>query len=59
MCGAFSGPALTHGFQIAFYVLAAIALAGAVLSALMLESRPGAAEAEIAADEATPALEAA
>jgi EmrB/QacA subfamily drug resistance transporter len=37
---AFSGPALTHGFQIAFYVLAALAAAGAVLSALMLESRP-------------------
>ena len=56
---AFSGPALTHGFEIAFYVLAAIALAGAVLSALMLESRPAAPEAEIASDEATPALEAA
>jgi EmrB/QacA subfamily drug resistance transporter len=56
---AFSGPALTHGFEVAFYVLAAIALAGAVLSALMLESQPAAPEAEFAADEATPALEAA
>jgi EmrB/QacA subfamily drug resistance transporter len=31
------GPALTHGFAIAFYVLAAIAAAGAVLSALLIE----------------------
>src|SRR5881396_2899036 len=37
---AFSGPALTHGFQIAFYVLAALAAAGALVSVLMLESRP-------------------
>jgi EmrB/QacA subfamily drug resistance transporter len=55
---AFSGPALTHGFEIAFYVLAAIALAGAVLSALLLESRPAAPEVEVAA-EGTPVLEAA
>ena len=56
---AFSGPALTHGFEVAFYALAAIALAGAVLSALLLESRPAAPEAERSADEGTPALEAA
>jgi hypothetical protein len=37
---AFSGPALTHGFQGAFYVLAALAGAGAVLAAVMLESKP-------------------
>ena len=37
---AFSGPALTHGFQMAFYVLAALAGAGAVLAAVMLESKP-------------------
>jgi len=37
---AFSGPALTHGFQIAFYFLAALAAAGALISVLMLESRP-------------------
>ena len=36
---ALSGPALTHGFQIAFYVLAATAAVGAVIAALMLESR--------------------
>lgn len=45
---AFSGPALTHGFQIAFYVLAALAAAGAVLAAVMLESRPRRPEAELA-----------
>ena len=38
---AFNGSALTHGFSIAFYVLAGLAAAGAVLSAIMLESRPG------------------
>ena len=37
---ALSGPALTHGFQVAFYVLAALAGAGALLAALMLESKP-------------------
>jgi EmrB/QacA subfamily drug resistance transporter len=34
-----SGAALTHGFQIAFYALAAIAAAGAVVAAVMTESR--------------------
>jgi EmrB/QacA subfamily drug resistance transporter len=37
--GALSGPALTHGFQITFYALAAIAAAGAVLAAMLTESR--------------------
>ncbi|HZT15599.1 MAG TPA: DHA2 family efflux MFS transporter permease subunit [Gaiellaceae bacterium] len=41
---AFGGPALTHGFEIAFYVLAAIAVAGAVLAALIVESKPRLAE---------------
>jgi MFS family permease len=53
---AFSPGALTHGFQIAFYVLAALAGIGALLAAVMLESRPAEAEAEIAGE---PALEAA
>jgi EmrB/QacA subfamily drug resistance transporter len=44
---AFSGAALTHGFEIAFYVLAAVAALGAVLAALMLESRPAEAEPEL------------
>jgi hypothetical protein len=35
-----SGAALTHGFQIAFYVLAATAAVGALLAALLIESRP-------------------
>ena len=44
---AFSGPALTHGFQVAFYVLTATALAGAAIAATFLESKPKAApEAE-------------
>jgi MFS family permease len=39
----FSGAALTHGFQIAFYVLAGSAAVGAVLAGLLIES-PSAAE---------------
>jgi EmrB/QacA subfamily drug resistance transporter len=49
---AFSGPALTHGFQMAFYVLAALAAAGAVLAAVMLESKPVEPQVEL-----TPELE--
>jgi EmrB/QacA subfamily drug resistance transporter len=41
-----SGPALTHGFEIAFYVLAALAAAGAVIAAVMVESNPHVAEVE-------------
>ena len=55
---AFSGAALTHGFQIAFYVLAAMAGLGAVLAAVMLESTPAQSETEHAG-EAVPELEAA
>ncbi len=40
----FSGAALTHGFDVAFWVLAGTAAVGAVLAALMLESQPSAAE---------------
>ena len=35
---ALSAPALTHGFQIAFYVLAALAAFGALIAAVMVES---------------------
>jgi EmrB/QacA subfamily drug resistance transporter len=49
---AFSGAALTHGFQIAFYVLAALAGLGAVLAALMLESKPAEPEVELTPDAA-------
>jgi hypothetical protein len=40
----FGGAALTHGFEVAFYVLAASAAVGAVLAALLIESRPAQAE---------------
>ena len=40
----FSGAALTHGFEVAFYVLAAITVVGALVAALMLESQPSSAE---------------
>ena len=55
---AFSGPALTHGFQIAFYTLVGLALAGAATAAAFLESKPKAAptakpvEVEIALEKA-------
>ena len=49
---AFSGAALTHGFQIAFYVLAAVAALGAALAALMLESTPAEPELELSPDAA-------
>jgi EmrB/QacA subfamily drug resistance transporter len=49
------GAALTHGFEIAFYVLAAFALVGAVVAAVLVESNPVApAEAE-GVDELVPA----
>jgi len=50
-----SGAALTHGFQITFYVLAAIALAGAVVSGVLIESRAKAAEVETVEDLALEA----
>jgi sugar phosphate permease len=37
--GPLAGGALTHGFQIAFYVLAGIATVGAMVAALLTESR--------------------
>ena len=52
------GPALTHGFEIAFYVLAALALAGAIMAAVMIESKPPAA-ADDPLEEPELALEAA
>ncbi|MGZ4579949.1 MAG: DHA2 family efflux MFS transporter permease subunit [Nocardioidaceae bacterium] len=41
---ALDGAALTHGFEVAFYVLAALAALGAVLAALLVESKPAAPE---------------
>ena len=55
---AFSGPALTHGFQVAFYALIGVALVGAAIAAAFIESKPKAAptvkpvEAELALEEA-------
>jgi EmrB/QacA subfamily drug resistance transporter len=54
----FGGAALTHGFQIAFYVLAALAALGALLAAVMLESRPAEPDT-VVTDEAALQLEAA
>jgi EmrB/QacA subfamily drug resistance transporter len=54
--GSLNAAALTHGFQITFYVLAALAALGAIVAAVMIE--PGAsASAESAVGELTPALE--
>jgi EmrB/QacA subfamily drug resistance transporter len=47
---AFGGSALTHGFQITFYVLAGVAALGAVLAAILVESEPKAPELEIAGE---------
>ena len=55
---AFSGPALTHGFQVAFYTVSGLALAGAAVAAAFLESKPKTApnvrpiEAELALEKA-------
>jgi EmrB/QacA subfamily drug resistance transporter len=55
---AVSGPALTHGFQVAFYALGGLALAGAAVAAAFVESKPKPApaakpvEAEVALREA-------
>jgi len=49
---AVDGAALTHGFEVAFYVLAAIAVAGAALAALLVESKPALAEPEPAVEGA-------
>ena len=52
-----SGPALTYGFQIAFYVLAGVAALASVLAIVLIE--PKTAEAEVVELELTPAREAA
>ena len=49
-----SGPALTHGFSVAFYALAAVAAAAAIGSALLVESKRVLAEAGIQGTEAVP-----
>jgi predicted MFS family arabinose efflux permease len=54
--GEFAPAALTHGFQVAFVVLAAIAAATAVIAAVFVESTPKAAEDDEAVVELAPAL---
>jgi Na+/melibiose symporter-like transporter len=55
---AVSAPALTHGFQVAFYSLIGVALVGAAIAAAFVESKPEAAptvkpvEPELALEEA-------
>jgi predicted MFS family arabinose efflux permease len=51
---AFSGVALTHGFQIAFYVLAATAAVAAVLAAVLIEPRTAPAEPVPGVGDAVP-----
>ncbi|MGZ4335669.1 MAG: hypothetical protein ACXVRJ_15530, partial [Gaiellaceae bacterium] len=57
--GALDAGALTHGFQIAFYVLAGLAALAALITAVMIE--PGAAAAAASAEgelgDLVPALE--
>jgi EmrB/QacA subfamily drug resistance transporter len=48
---AFGGAALTHGFEIAFYALAAVAVLAALLAALTIESKPAPAEPAAAVEE--------
>jgi len=55
---AFTGAALTHGFEIAFYALAGMAAVGAILAAMLLEPRSRHPELALG-DEFVPELEAA
>jgi EmrB/QacA subfamily drug resistance transporter len=55
--GPLDGAALTHGFQIAFYVLAALAALAAVVSAIMIEPGAAATSSSETTGELTPALE--
>jgi hypothetical protein len=52
--GAVSGAALTHGFNVAFLVLAAVAAAAAIGSALLVESKRTLAEAGVQGAEVVP-----
>jgi MFS family permease len=54
-----NGAALTHGFEIAFYVLAAIAALAAVASAILVESKPPSPKEAQAVDADEVVLEAA
>jgi EmrB/QacA subfamily drug resistance transporter len=52
-----SSRALTHGFDVAFYVLTALALAGALVSAVFIEPQQQPAEPEVVASEPLVTLE--
>jgi EmrB/QacA subfamily drug resistance transporter len=52
-----SGSALTHGFDVAFYVLAALAVFGAAVAAAFIEPQQQYAEAEVVAPEPVVTLE--
>ena len=51
---AFSPAALTHGFQIAFYMLAGLAGAGTLITALMLESTSAPAQLQLTSEAFEP-----
>ena len=52
-----SGPALTHGFQAAFYALIGVALVGAAIAAVFIEPKPKAIRQNEPAIKAEPALD--
>jgi hypothetical protein len=52
--GATSAPALTHGFGVAFYVLAALAATAAIAVTLLVESKRTLAAAGMQAAEVVP-----
>jgi EmrB/QacA subfamily drug resistance transporter len=54
---ALSPPALTHGFQVAFYALTAVAILGVVIAAVFIEPRPRIADVEPLGSEAVATLE--
>ena len=54
---AFSAAALTHGFQVAFYALAATAAVGAVVAALLIEPKPAEVELETDVRDGAPEAE--
>ena len=54
---ALSPAALTHGFQITFYVLGAITVAAAVLAAILLETRPPVAQGRVVGEDVLDGLD--
>jgi EmrB/QacA subfamily drug resistance transporter len=54
---ALSTSALTHGFQVSFYVLTALSVAGALIAAIFIEGRPRTVEAEAVRGDAVASFE--